>query len=325
MKRLLVIVILCVGVLGGGLAEDMMPEETPAPVIQVAPILELGGNLVLVNAQNRISKTYVPEDLVKPDVQTRKKSLEDNILMRPEAARALERMFEAALHEKGHTLFATSGYRAYGIQQILFNAKVEEVGSKEKAQRRVAPAGTSEHQLGLAMDVQAPSYLNLNPKFGETPEGIWVGENAHRFGFIVRYKTEWRDITGISDEPWHIRYVGIAHATALYNLNIPLETYLEQARLLPEYVLLRGNNYLLQGLIGQMITGQMPEALSILRQAGSPDEQDKAMRDATAPFLPEGTSYDEALWYAYPTPKPTSAPRVDDDEETSLFAGGGEE
>jgi D-alanyl-D-alanine carboxypeptidase len=325
MKRLIAIVLVCVCVLLVSAAEVPAPEETPAPISRVSSLLELGGNLALVNAQNRISKAYVPEDLVKPDVKTRKKSLENNILMRSEAAQALERMFEAALSEQGHTLYATSGYRAYGIQQILFNAKVEEVGSEKKARRRVAAPGTSEHQMGLAMDVQSPSQLNLNPKFGQTPEGIWVGENAHRFGFIVRYKQEWREITGISDEPWHIRYVGIAHATALYHLDIPLETYVEYARLLPEYVLVRGNNYLLEGLIKQMIAGQTPEALKALQQAAHPDEEDAAMRAASAPFLPEGTSYEEALWYAYPTPKPTSAPRVDEDEETSLFSlSGGE-
>ncbi len=56
-------------------------------------------------------------------------------------------------------------------------------------------------------------------------------------------------------EPWHVRYVGIAHATALYNLDIPLETYVEHARQLPEYVLTKGNNFLLEGLISQMIAG----------------------------------------------------------------------
>ena len=318
MKRRFVVLMVCLFLAGSAGMETLTPEATPSPPAQGSPLLQLGGNLVLVNIQNRISKAYVPEDLVKPDVQTRKKSLEENILMREEAARALEKLFEAALHEEGHTLYATSGYRAYGIQQLLFNAKVEEVGSKEKARRRVAPPGTSEHQLGLAMDVQSPSQLNLNPKFGQTPEGIWVGENAHRFGFIVRYQQEWRTITGISDEPWHIRYVGVAHATALHRLNIPLETYHAAAQLLPEYVLIKGNNYLLEGLISRMLKGETPEALSALRQA-APESQEKAMRAASEPFLPAGTSYEQAVWYAYPTPRPTSAPRVDEDEETSLF------
>lgn len=315
MKKLIALLVLFALILPKGGAE---PESTPAPEAPMPALMELGGTLILVNAQNCISGTYVPEDLVKPDVQTRKKSLENNILMCGEAAGALEEMFEAALYEKGYTLYATSGYRSYGVQQILFNSKVEEVGSREKALRRVALPGTSEHQLGLAMDVQTPTQTNLNANFGDTPEGLWVSENAHRFGFIVRYQQEWRAITGISYEPWHIRYVGVAHATALYRLNIPLETYLAQARYLPEYVLNRGNHFLLEGLIGQMISGQTPTALSALRQADTLGEE-AAMRTASGPFLPKDTSYDEAVWYAYPTPRPTSAPRVDEDEETRLF------
>ena len=320
MRRFVVAICICLLMLPLGIAEkeSPAPEGTPAPVTAAPALMELGGNLFLINGQNRISRTYVPEGLVKPDVQTRKKSLEKNILMTPEAASALEAMFAAALNEKGHTLYATSGYRSFGVQQILFNSKVDVVGSKEKASRRVAMPGTSEHQLGLAMDVQSPSQLNLNPNFGETPEGIWVGENAHRFGFIVRYQQRWREITGVVYEPWHVRYVGIAHATALYNLDIPLETYVEHARQLPEYVLTKGNNFLLEGLISQMIAGQTPDILSALRKADA-EGQEPAMRAATLPFLPDGTSYEQAVWYAYPTPRPTSAPRVDEDEDTVLF------
>ncbi len=116
--------------------------------------------------------------------------------------------------------------------------------------------------------------------------------------------------------------MGVAHATALYHLNIPLETYVAYAQHLPEYVLAKGNNFLLQGLVSQMIAGNTPEALSALALADGMG-QEAAMRAASAPFLPEGTSYDQAVWYAYPTPRPTSAPRVDEDEETSLFQAEG--
>ncbi|NLG58204.1 MAG: M15 family metallopeptidase [Clostridiales bacterium] len=320
MKKLIAVLVLCALALTTAFAAE--PEATPAPEAALPAIMDLGGTLFLVNAQNRISKSYVPENLVKPDVQTRKQSLQENILMCEEAARALEEMFEAAFFEKGYTLYATSGYRSYGIQQLLFNAKVEEVGSKAKAQRRVAQPGTSEHQLGLAMDIQTPTQTNLNANFGDTEEGIWVAENAHRFGYIIRYQEEWKEITGIIFEPWHLRYVGVAHATALYGLNVPLEIYSDQARKLPEYVLTKGNHYLLEGLIGQMIAGDTPEALASLGQAETKEEE-AAMRAASIAFLPEDTSYDQAVWYAYPTPRPTSAPRVDRDEETSLFQAEG--
>lgn len=299
------------------------PEATPAPVQQMPAILELGGNLVLVNRGNRISKTYVPEDLVLPRVATRKESLKERIHLRAEAAKALETMFETALTEENYTLYAASGYRSFGHQQILFNGKVEEVGSREKAQRRVAPAGSSEHQLGLAIDIQAPSHLNLSQAFGDTEEGKWAGENAHRFGFILRYKTEWRDITGVSDEPWHFRYVGIAHATAMHQLNIPLETYCEYAARLPEYVLAGGNHPLLAGLIGDLMAGNQPASLDSLIKAGEQDRAE-ALRTATLPYLAVGESYEQVLWYAYPTPKPTAEPWVDEDEDIALFGSSGQ-
>lgn len=321
MRRIILLIfIACLAGLGPVCsAASQQPEATPKP--QLPEILVGDGILILVNRDNRISKTYVPEDLALPRVETRKESLKDNILLRQEAALALEKMFQAAMNEGSHTLFAASGYRSFGIQQILFNSKVEEVGSKAKAQYRVAPPGTSEHQLGLAIDIQSPSQLNLNPRFGDTPEGIWAGENAHRFGFILRYKTAWRDITGISDEPWHFRYVGVAHATAMHLLDVPLETYVAYAQQLPGYVLTGGSHVLLAGLIGDFIAQRQPEHLIALQDT-KPADRESALRLATAPYLKDGQTYEQALWYAYPTPKPTAEPWYDRDDEEIELSGG---
>jgi len=305
-----------------GAAQTAAPLPSPPPAEPPA-ILALGGDLFLINRAHRISKTYEPDDLVTPEVGTRKASLKDRILMRKAAATALEDMFRAAFQEAGHTLFAASGYRSFGIQQILYNSKVQEVGSREKAERRVAPPGSSEHQLGLAMDVQAPSELNLNANFGSTEEGKWVAQNAHRFGFILRYKATWRDITGVSDEPWHFRFVGIAHATAMHQLDIPLETYCEYAARLPEYVLTGGSHPLLIGLVGDLMAGRQPEHLSMLEHATA-SQREEALRAATLPYLASGESYEQALWYAYPTPKPTAEPWVDEDEDVALFGNSGQ-
>lgn len=323
MKKTLFLLMVCLPLLISSMAAET-PALSPSPAAHAQPnILSLGGSLFLINRQHRISKTYEPEDLVTPEVETRKDSLLERILMRETAASALETMFRTAYLEEGYTLYAASGYRSYGIQQILFNSKVEETGSREKAERRVAPPGSSEHQLGLAMDVQAPSQMNLSTAFGSTDEGKWLSANAHRFGFILRYKEHWRAITGYSQEPWHIRYVGVAHATAMAELDIPLETYVEMAERLPEYVLTGGSHVLLAGLIREMMAaGGDTEALAALRQAPV-SSRDESLRAATAPYLPEGTSYEQALWYAYPTPRPTAAPRVDLDQETRLFPENG--
>lgn len=296
------------------------PPETPDPTLaHVQPlgvsILDDDGVLKLVNRDNRITKQYAPQDLVTPKVDTRKKDMEQRVMLRKEAAAALESMFAAALREAGHTLYAASGYRSYGHQQILYNGRVAERG-RARAERTVANPGASEHQLGLAMDVQSPNTLNLNQSFGDTQEGKWVADNAHRFGYILRYKAEWTEVTGYAYEPWHIRYVGIAHAGAIHRLNIPLEEYHRRASGLPEYVLRGATDVLLSALLTD--GAQIPPALMNAREA---PQMAQALREATLPYLPAGQSYEQALWAIYPTPKPTAGPRVDDDQETSLFSG----
>lgn len=187
--------------------------------------MNLGGNLFLVNRDFMISADYEPEDLVMPDVD----GTSSSIRMREEAARALESMFQAAKDEAGYKLLAVSGYRSYGKQSVIFSNKVSKVGRKE-AMLLVAPPGSSEHQLGLAMDLGCARSTGLTSGFGKTPEGIWVAENCHRFGFIIRYKEEWTEITGYSYEPWHVRYVGIEHAARIHELDIPLEYYVDELR-----------------------------------------------------------------------------------------------
>ena len=187
--------------------------------------MSLGGTLFLVNRDFVLSSDYKPGDLVKPDV----KLTYPDTTMRKEAAEALERMFLAAKEEAGHTLIGVSGYRSYGQQASIFERKVANVG-KKKAMLLVAPPGASEHQLGLAMDLGTPKNQKLNEAFGDTEAGAWVRENCHRFGFIIRYKEEWTEITGYADEPWHVRYVGEEHAKRIYEMDIPLEYYIDTLR-----------------------------------------------------------------------------------------------
>ncbi|MBE5771059.1 MAG: M15 family metallopeptidase [Clostridia bacterium] len=254
------------------------------------------GLLRLVNREEKITKKYEPADLVKPNVPTNKKSQQESIYMRAEAAAALEKMFQAAMDEQGYTLLAVSGYRAYGLQQVMFNNKVAAVGSKEKAWRKVAPAGASEHQLGLAQDVICDNYRYLNSGFAETAEGQWLYANCHRFGFIVRYLKEWDDITGYAAEPWHFRYLGVNHAAAVHWLNIPYETYAHQAMLLPEYILTDGNAYLLYGVMDNALNGDGCLFEEICDAACETKEQQQAtIEEMTAYFLPEGITLEMAL------------------------------
>ena len=187
--------------------------------------MNLGGTLFLVNRDYAISSKYVPGDLTKPKV----KGAGEHTMLRQEAARALEELFAAAKAEKNFDLLAISGFRSYGMQKAIHARKVREAG-KKAALRVSAPPGCSEHQLGLAMDIGCPSSPHLTESFGATPEGIWVAANCHRFGFIIRYKAEWEDITGYAYEPWHIRYVGKEHAARIHEMDIPFEYYVAQLR-----------------------------------------------------------------------------------------------
>lgn len=203
---------------------------------EAAPHQNVEGEIFLINRENMIAKQYVPPvEFAEVSGYYRD--------MRPDAVAALEAMYAAAEEETGLTFTAVSGYRSYSKQSTIYQNKIEKVGSKAKANNYVAPPGASEHQLGLAMDVGAKGVnVGLNAKFGETEAGIWLAENAHRFGFIIRYQEGWEEITGYKYEPWHVRYVGTTHAAALYEQAIPLETYIEAYRVshLLE-VLSRGN------------------------------------------------------------------------------------
>lgn len=302
-KRIFVCLLLCMLVFSSACAEDL-----PA-------ILQEGGVLCLVNREVNLSGSYEPADLVKPRVDTRKESLQERIYMRAEAADALEQLFAAAMREAAYKLLAVSGYRSYGTQQVLFNQKANAVG-RAAASLTVARAGQSEHQLGLAMDVQCPDTPTLSEDFAETPEGQWVSENAHRFGFIIRYKAEWQPFTGYSYEPWHLRYIGISHATAVHMLNIPYETYYEQLCRLPEYVLLQGNPYLLAGAVNDLIAGD--DSILSLLPADAADPT-AALEAASARYLPAEITYQQAVYQGFPTPRPSPAPRVDTDTEESSY------
>ena len=187
--------------------------------------MSLGGTLFLVNREYMITADYVPEDLVLPNV----KRINTSTMMRREAAEALEKLFRAAEEEEHYTLVAVSGYRSYQTQRNIYKRRIKNAGQK-KADKFVALPGASEHQLGLAMDVGRRTNHKLKAAFGNTPEGKWLAKNCYRFGFILRYKAEWEEITGYGYEPWHIRYVGLEHALRIQELDIPFEEYVALLR-----------------------------------------------------------------------------------------------
>ncbi|PLT28713.1 M15 family metallopeptidase [Peribacillus deserti] len=186
--------------------------------------------LILVNKEYALPGDYAPKDLVKPNVNfSFGDSDDEKSFLRQEAAKALEDMFQAAMGE-GIELFAVSGYRSYQRQEVLFNAEIQQVG-REKAEQAVALPGTSEHQTGLSMDISSKSEdLLLTQSFESVPEGIWLKENAYKYGYIMRYPKGKEDITGYEYEPWHYRYVGKETAKILHDKNYTLEEYFKTGK-----------------------------------------------------------------------------------------------
>lgn len=182
---------------------------------------------VLVNKKNELDPNYVPDDLVIPNVRFSFEGNDPKKQMRAVAASALEKLLDEA-DKNGHDIVAVSGYRSYTRQETIYKSNVNRMG-EESANKVSAKPGQSEHQTGLAMDVSSKTAgYSLTDSFADLPEGIWLGNNAHKFGYIIRYQKDKTDITGYVYEPWHIRYVGEELATYLYENDLTLEEFYEE-------------------------------------------------------------------------------------------------
>ena len=138
--------------------------------------------------------------------------------MRKEAAEAFDKLQAYALTE-GVSIYPYSAYRSYKSQDIIYNRYVNKDGVK-KADTYSARPGHSEHQTGLAVDIRSTGYYELLDKHYE-----WLKDNIHNYGFIIRYTKSNENITGYQEEPWHLRYVGINHATKVHELKITYDEY----------------------------------------------------------------------------------------------------
>ena len=168
-------------------------------------IVEENG-LTYINGVLIVNKTYtVPEDYAPGDLT-------------PECRQAFNALVAAAAAD-GIEIFLLSGYRSYELQTSLYNRYVAKDG-QAAADTYSARPGHSEHQTGLAADVNSLSY-----SFADTAEGQWLAANAHKYGFIIRYSKDKQSVTGYAYEPWHIRYLGVGMATAVYESGLCLEEY----------------------------------------------------------------------------------------------------
>lgn len=179
-------------------------------------------NLILVNRTHPIPEDYEVE----------LKNIGSGHQIDARAYDDFRAMIQAAKSE-GVYIYVTSSYRDLDKQTDLYNKKVESYvmqgysyeSAKEQAGQVVAVPGTSEHHLGLALDLVSSEYRKLDEKQENTKGFKWLTEHSWEYGFILRYPNGETDITGIIYEPWHFRYVGLEAAKEITESGLTLEEY----------------------------------------------------------------------------------------------------
>lgn len=203
-------------------------------LIDITPYLEsiTAENLLLANKKSPLGSDFKPA-LEQITVKTASNRI---LYLNADAAKALEAMIKE-MEAAGITdVMVTSAYRKYERQQELWEQYCKEEKAKHpdwttaQIEQQVltysAYPGTSEHQTGLCVDFITSTMTDLNNTFETTAAFGWLSQNAHRFGFILRYAKDKVDVTGYSYESWHYRFVGRAAATEIYENGLCLEEYL---------------------------------------------------------------------------------------------------
>lgn len=198
--------------------ETKPAEKKPATIIPITDAEKW--NLAIINTKYPLPDSYAP---------TLSNAISgSNIQLDSRVSERYAEMYAAA-KLSGCVLTPYSGYHSYALQETTYNRKVNFYVNKgisaeeanQKASAQVLPAGCSEHNAGLAMDI-----VSASSDFINTKEYKWLCENAHNYGFILRYPEDKTAITGMNFEPWHWRYVGTQAAKEMKEKNQCLEEYL---------------------------------------------------------------------------------------------------
>lgn len=203
--------------------------SNPTPAVEAFnktaySISEADSIWVIVNKQRVLVDGFKPPDLVVPNVKLRLSADSEQMQVRKITATAMEDLFRAASDNKFSLMFA-SGFRSQSYQKSLYDSYVAKDG-QVAADRYSARPGHSEHQTGLAFDVEpADKRCELEQCFGDLAEGKWLSEHANEYGFIVRYGKDQEQLTGYEYEPWHFRYVGKALAAELQTKHLTMEQF----------------------------------------------------------------------------------------------------
>ncbi|WP_454940905.1 M15 family metallopeptidase [Evtepia sp.] len=214
--------------LGSTTAEAEAPRETALPTAAPAQADPADWRLTLVNPWTPLPEGY------QPTLTT----VENGYQVDQRCANYLEAML-AACREAGLSPVLCSAYRTQEKQTALYENLVgkrmaqglSREDAEAQAAKEVARPGTSEHQLGLAVDIVDASYQLLDARQEDTPVQQWLMEHCWEYGFLLRYPPDKGAVTGIIYEPWHYRYVGRDHAQAIGQAGLCLEEFLTQAGL----------------------------------------------------------------------------------------------
>lgn len=204
------------------------PRETALPTAAPAQADPADWRLTLVNPWTPLPEGY------QPTLTT----VENGYQVDQRCAAHLEAML-AACREAGLSPVLCSAYRTQEKQTALYENLVgkrmaqglSREDAEAQAAKEVARPGTSEHQLGLAVDIVDASYQLLDARQEDTPVQQWLMEHCWEYGFLLRYPPDKGAVTGIIYEPWHYRYVGRDHAQAIAQSGLCLEEFLTQAGL----------------------------------------------------------------------------------------------
>ena len=171
---------------------------------------------MLVNKHRKLSENFVPNDLVEIEKPYASSS---DLYTNKVVLNAFVEMYNAAKND-GYGIVVNSAYRSYDDQAELCDTYTKLYG-EDYVKRYVASPGFSEHQTGLGLDIGSTS-VSI---FSNSKEYVWMQDNAYKYGFIMRYPKKYISYTGINNEPWHYRYVGIKIATYMHENSMSFEEY----------------------------------------------------------------------------------------------------
>jgi D-alanyl-D-alanine carboxypeptidase len=210
-------------------ASEATVDEDEPKVIVTPTASSTDWNLVLVNRENQLAGEIAMELYLTESGYQIDSRIKDPYLALMEAGKAA-----------GMDFTMISGYRSIEQQQVNYDVNYQnylasgfsEEEARAKTEEYIALPNASEHTTGLAVDITSTALANqegnsgLFPDLENYPEGLWLKENAPKYGFVLRFPKAKEDITGINFEPWHFRYVGVENAVYMTEQNLTLEEYI---------------------------------------------------------------------------------------------------